>query len=71
MTQIRIRHKSSGLLLADGPIGWAITPFEGNFYIHRKSLKTDRFEVNFQPGLCIYKFLYTWLDLRVEGDQRV
>jgi uncharacterized protein (DUF427 family) len=71
VTQVRIRHKSSGMLLADGPIGWGITPFEGNFYIRRKFLKTDRFQVNFIPGLCIYKFLYVWLDLRLSRDQQI
>jgi len=71
MTQVRIRHRNSGLLLADGPLGWGITPFEGNFYIRRKFLKTDRFKTNFLPGLCIYKFLYVWLDLRLDADQRI
>ena len=71
MTQVRIRHRNSGLLLADGPIGWGITPFEGNFYVRRKFLKTDQFKVNFIPGLCIYKFLYVWLDLRLDGDRRI
>jgi len=59
---VRITHKPSGQLLAEGPIGWGITPFEGNFYISRKYLKTDGFKVNFIPGLCPYKFLYVWMD---------
>jgi len=71
MRNVRIRHKSSGLLLADGPIGWEITPFEGNFYIRGKFLRTDRFKVNYLPGLCIYKFLYVWLDLHIDPDHRV
>jgi hypothetical protein len=71
MRNVRIRHKSSGLLLADGPIGWEITPFEGNFYIRGKFLRTDRFKVNCLPGLCIYKFLYVWLDLHIDPDHRV
>lgn len=70
-TRIRVRHKASQLLLADGPLGWGITPFEGNLYIARKYLKTDRFRVNFLPGLCVYKFLYVWLDLRLDDQQRV
>ena len=70
-TRIRVRHKASQLLLADGPLGWGITPFEGNLYIARKYLKTDRFRVNFLPGLCVYKFLYVWLDLRLDEQQRV
>ncbi len=68
MTRIRIRHRSSGTLLAEGPKGWGITPFEGNLYIGRKHLRTDAFRPNYIPGLCIYKFLYVWLDLRLPGE---
>ncbi len=68
MTKVRITHADSGQVLADGPLGWGITPFEGNFYISRKYLKTDRFRVNFLPGLCIYKFLYVWMDLQLDED---
>lgn len=71
MSNIRIRHKASGLLLADGPRGWGITPFEGNFYIARKYLKTDRFRANYLPGHCIYKFLYVWMNLHVDQDTRI
>ncbi|MCG8435363.1 MAG: hypothetical protein MJA83_15170 [Gammaproteobacteria bacterium] len=60
---IRITHKPTGVLLAEGPIGWGITPFEGNFYIRRKYLRTRSFKANFVPGICAYKFLYVWLDL--------
>jgi len=68
VTRIRIRHRSSGTLLAEGPKGWGITPFEGNLYIGRKHLRTDAFRPNYIPGLCIYKFLYVWLDLRLPGE---
>lgn len=71
MTNVRITHKQSGAVLAEGPLGWGITPFEGNFYISRKFLKTDRFRANFVPGLCIYKFLYVWMDLHLEEGRRV
>ena len=54
---VRISHRPSGTPLAEGPIGWNIMPFEGNFYIRRKFLGTDGFKVNFVPGLCVYKFL--------------
>lgn len=63
MSHIRLTHVPTDTLLAEGPIGWGITPFDGNFYIRRRHLKTDKFRVNFIPGLCIYKFLYVWLDL--------
>lgn len=68
---IRISHRLSGTKLAEGPVGWGITPFEGNLYIRRKFLLTDGFKPNFIPGFCPYKFLYVWLDLRLEDQSRV
>jgi uncharacterized protein (DUF427 family) len=68
---IRVTHKASGELLADGPLGWGIFPFEGNLYIGRKHLITRRFHQNFMPGLCVYKFLYVWMDLHLDDGQRV
>lgn len=68
---IRITHRSSGAVIAEGPLGFrGITPFEGNLYIRRKYLKTKYLRPNSVPGLCIYKFLYVWLDLRLpDGTQ--
>ena len=67
---IRITHRPSRTRLAEGPLGWGITPFEGNLYISRKYLLTKGFKPNFIPGLCPYKFLYVWLDLKLaNGDQ--
>jgi len=71
MSRVRIKHSTTGTLLADGPIGWGITPFEGNYYVRRKYLKTDGFRTNFLPGLCVYKFLYVWMDLHVEKGEPV
>lgn len=68
--RIRITHRDSGTLLAEGPVGWGIMPFEGAYYISRKYLVTDRIKPNFLPGLCPYKFLYVWLDLRI-ADKRI
>ena len=65
--EVTITHRPTGTVLARGPVGWGITPFEGNFYIRRKYLRTDALKVNFVPGLCLYKFLYVWLDLRLGG----
>lgn len=59
---VKIKHIESDTLIADGPIGWGITPFEGNYYISSKQLRTSAFRINYLPGLCIYKFLYVWLD---------
>lgn len=67
---VRITHKATGILLADGPLGWGIAPFEGNYYISRRYLRTTRFKVNFFPGLCPYKFLYVWLDLVLDNGAR-
>lgn len=70
MKSVQIVHRTSGEVLADGPLGWGITPFEGNYYISRKYLTTDRFRVNFLPGLCIYKFVYVWMDLKLVSGER-
>ena len=68
---IRITHRNTGTVIAEGPIGWGITPFEGNFYIRRKYLKTAGFKPNFIPGLCPYKFLYVWLDLKLANNEKL
>jgi len=65
---VQIKHSASDSLIAEGPLGWGITPFEGNYYISRKYLLTDGFRVNWLPGLCIYKFFYVWLNfVRPDG----
>ena len=69
MTQlIRIIHRPSNTLLAEGKKGWDITPFEGNYYIRKKCLVGQLFKLSAIPGLCPYKFIYLWLDLH-PGDQ--
>jgi uncharacterized protein (DUF427 family) len=69
---VRISHRISGEVLAEGPLGWGITPFEGNYYIGRKYLKTAGFKANYVPGICFYKFLYVWMDYRWgDGDDEV
>ena len=30
---IRISHRASRTTLAEGPVGWGITPFEGNYWV--------------------------------------
>jgi hypothetical protein len=61
LSTIRLTHAPSGTILAEGPKGFGgITPFEGNFYIRRKYLRTDALKVNGVPGLCPSKFLYMW-----------
>lgn len=68
---IRIVHRASGEIIAEGPVGFrGITPFEGNYYISRKCLKTSHLKPNWIPGLCVYKFLYVWLDLRLPDGTR-
>jgi uncharacterized protein (DUF427 family) len=62
--RIRTTHRPSGEEIANGPVGlWGITPFEGNFYIGRKHLKTHGFRPSWVPGFCIYKFFYVYHDL--------
>ena len=67
---IRITHRPTGLLLAEGPLGWGITPFEGNYYISKKYLRAGKFKPNFIPGICPYKFLYVWMDLQLQNGSR-
>lgn len=68
---VRITHRPSDTLLAEGPLGWGITPFEGNYYISGKYLKTEGFKANYIPGLCPYKFLYVWQDFTPKGGNKV
>ncbi len=68
---VRITHGPSKTLLADGPLGWGITAFEGNYYISGKYLKTKGFKANYIPGFCLYKFLYVWQDFVPEEGKKV
>lgn len=68
---VRIRHRPSGTVLAEGPLGWGITPFEGNYYVRRRYLERSRFAPAWVPGLCIYKFLYVWMDVVLADASRV
>jgi uncharacterized protein (DUF427 family) len=67
-TSIRIRHTPSGTILAEGAKGWDIMMFEGNFYIRKSCLRTEAFHLNFIPGICPYKGIYFWMDLRPGGQ---
>ena len=62
--RVRITHLPSGELIADGPVGWGVTPFEGNWYIGGRHLRSEGFRTTPLPGLCPYKFIYLWLDFR-------
>jgi hypothetical protein len=66
---LKIIHKKSQTTIAEGPVGWGITSFEGNYYIASKYLKTAGFKVNFLPGFCPYKFLYVWLDFEAPSGE--
>ncbi len=63
---IRIVHKPSGETIAEGPLGWSITAFEGNYYISSKYLKTRGFVFSGVPGICPYKFVYFWYHFKPE-----
>ena len=67
--RIQIFHKPSGELLAEGPEGWGIFPFEGNYYISGKYLKTQGFSFSGIPGLCPYKFLYFWYHFKSKSGE--
>ncbi len=68
--RVRITHRPSGAVIAEGPLGGAITPFEGNLYISARGRVAGRFIPSFIPGLCVYKFLYTWLHYRPPAGPR-
>ena len=62
--QVRITYVPTGELIAEGPVGWGITPFEGAWYISKRYLHAEGFRYTPLPGFCPYKFLYLWLDFR-------
>lgn len=61
---MKIIHRPSGELIAEGKKGWSIFSFEGNYYISSKALKTENFKHSFVPGLCPYKFIYVWMNYK-------
>jgi uncharacterized protein (DUF427 family) len=65
---IQIFHRPSQTLLAEGNTGWDITPFEGNYYVRKKSLNSDVFKMTVIPGLCIYKFIFLWQDILIKDQ---
>jgi len=57
---VRICHRASQTTLAEGPVGWGITPFEGNYYISPKVPANDWLQaqlhsrpVPLQVSLCL------------------
>ncbi len=62
-------HRPSGEVIADGPVGWGITPFGGNLYISARHIQTDGFRSSAVPGLCLYKFVYLWLHFRARTGE--
>jgi uncharacterized protein (DUF427 family) len=67
--RVRITHRGSDEVIAEGPVGWGITPFEGNWYIASRYLRTDGFRASAVPGLCPYKFIYLWLHFRARSGE--
>lgn len=59
---VQIRHQPSGAIIAAGPLGWGIMPFEGNYYIRRRYLREGDFRADYIPGVCFYKGLYIGLN---------
>lgn len=59
---VQIRYQPTGALVAEGPLGWGITPFEGDYYIRRRFLCDGTFRPDFIPGVCPYKGMYVGLD---------
>ena len=69
--RIRIIHTPTGTILAEGPSGWGITRFEGNYYVRRRYLKNGRYRSTWIPGVCTHKFFYVWLDLLIPDGDRI
>jgi uncharacterized protein (DUF427 family) len=67
---LRIIHKETGELIAEGLQGWQIIPFEGNYYIQKKYIKTNKFKISFVPGFCFYKFFYVWLSYQIDDKRK-
>jgi len=61
--RIRIVHRPSGTVIAEGPRGWGICPWAGGLYVARRHLRTDGFADAGRGGLCPMKGLFRWLDL--------
>lgn len=59
---VKVVHRPSGTVLAEGPLGWGMTPFDGGIYIRRRHLVGGSFTPGVPPGLCVYKGLYISLD---------
>ncbi|MEQ9300848.1 MAG: hypothetical protein RIF33_19905, partial [Cyclobacteriaceae bacterium] len=68
--RIRIIHKPSGDLIAEGTKGWGMFSFEGNYYISDNYLKTPGFSSSWIPGLCPYKFIYFWYHFRASDGSK-
>jgi hypothetical protein len=67
---LRIVHRPTGAVVAEGPIGWGITPFDSGYYVARRYLREGRFKPNFLPGVCIYKGLYVGMNYRSPAGER-
>ena len=59
---MKVVHRSSGTVLAEGPSGWGMTRFDGGIYIRRRHLVGGAFSLGTVPGLCVYTGLYLSLD---------
>lgn len=66
---ITIRHKATGTVLAQGPRGWGIAPFEGNYYVQGKYLAREHFQHSAFPGICPYKGIYHWVNVTLPDGQ--
>lgn len=65
---VTIRHRASGRVVAEGPVGWGVTPFESAWYVSPKYRLDGRFRPSPVPGICPYKGLYQWLDFELNDE---
>jgi uncharacterized protein (DUF427 family) len=65
--QVRLRYRPTGEILAEGPSGWGITRVAGAYYVRARFLRRAAFAPTLVPGLCPYKGIYQWVQVRA-GD---
>ncbi|TXM70712.1 hypothetical protein [Methylobacterium sp. WL120] len=59
---MKVVHRGSGTVLAEGPSGWGMSRFGGGIHIRRRHLVGGTFSLGIVPGLCVYRGLYLSLD---------
>jgi uncharacterized protein (DUF427 family) len=70
MRTVRVVHKETNTLIAEGIMGKGITVLEENVYIRKKLIKSGVFKPTYKPGLCSYKGVYVWMDFVFDSGEK-